>query len=133
MGLSPCVWGHRMSPLRSGRLTGSIPMFMGPPNSTGTGNYCTGVYPHVYGATRWNQNHFKIGEGLSPCVWGHPMKALRQQVLRGSIPMCMGPPTWNAIAPGIGWVYPHVYGATHAVRCGLLWFRSEERRVGNES
>src|SRR5690625_6879265 len=51
------------------------------------------------------------------------MKALRQQVLRGSIPMCMGPPTWNAIAPGIGWVYPHVYGATHAVRCGLLWFR----------
>src|SRR5690625_7417269 len=127
MCLHPVVVSHRIRPLRLGLIAVSIPMCMGPPKSTAMRNYHTGVYPHVYGATRWNQNHFKIGEGLSPCVWGHPLQPLRQQVLRGSIPMCMGPPTWYALVSLDRWVYPHVYGATNTVLRYQLTFRNLSR------
>src|SRR5690625_7480677 len=51
--------------------------------------------------------------GLSPCVWGHPVHVTEAKSIRGSIPMCMGPPTTHQKSQIAIWVYPHVYGATY--------------------
>src|SRR5690625_5969350 len=50
--------------------------------------------------------------GLSPCVWGHLLHSTEVNERFGSIPMCMGPPTFYSYFAFIAWVYPHVYGAT---------------------
>src|SRR5690625_7388998 len=50
--------------------------------------------------------------GLSPCVWGHRYYTQGRFQYRGSIPMCMGPPTPSKQTRLQGRVYPHVYGAT---------------------
>src|SRR5690625_2001543 len=70
------------------------------------------VYPHVYGATEAYQYYLAFFEGLSPCVWGHPLSYECRDPGRGSIPMCMGPPSRIKKCQSRHWVYPHVYGAT---------------------
>src|SRR5690625_1598383 len=52
VGLSPCVWGHRLFNYFFALNLGSIPMCMGPPKITAMKHPLGGVYPHVYGATR---------------------------------------------------------------------------------
>src|SRR5690625_7897653 len=79
--------------------------------------YChTRVYPHVYGATIHRPNSNDTGQGLSPCVWGHPVYLASVQNVSGSIPMCMGPPLLLLLFYLKPWVYPHVYGATESNR-----------------
>src|SRR5690625_6982982 len=50
--------------------------------------------------------------GVSSCVWGHLLHITKVNWRFGSIPMCMGPPTFYSYFAFIAWVYPHVYGAT---------------------
>src|SRR5690625_3866078 len=91
-GLSPCVWGH---PAKiDGHVVehGSIPMCMGPPFGSSRPNHLTGVYPHVYGATTQPRELSSLESGLSPCVWGHLTRKIKDALEMGSIPMCMGPP-----------------------------------------
>src|SRR5690625_7758726 len=52
---------------------------------------------------------------LSPCVWGHLLHITKVKSRCGSIPMCMGPPTFYSYFAFIAWVYPHVYGATRVL------------------
>src|SRR5690625_3140018 len=91
-GLSPGVWGHRPCPQSSRLGCGSIPMCMGPPASIRILRKCRRVYPHVYGATTSIQSSMGMGQGLSPCVWGHHIENDAWTGNKGSIPMCMGPP-----------------------------------------
>src|SRR5690625_5324181 len=97
-GLSPCVWGHPLRPRKFGNPGGSIPMCMGPPASIRILRKCRRVYPHVYGATTSIQSSMGMGQGLSPCVWGHHIENDAWTGNKGSIPMCMGPPVgmWYA-------------------------------------
>src|SRR5690625_5940024 len=88
-------------------------MCMGPPPSRPAPAVRNRVYPHVYGATRHALLHAQAVPGLSPCVWGHPVKENEAKSIRGSIPMCMGPPTTHHKSQIAIWVYPHVYGATY--------------------
>src|SRR5690625_1894233 len=92
--------------------TGSIPMCMGPPATRFSMLRPCRVYPHVYGATKSTSHMNAFVGGLSPCVWGHPVKENEAKSLRGSIPMCMGPTTTHHKSQIAIWVYPHVYGAT---------------------
>src|SRR5690625_2910943 len=91
-GLSPCVWGHHTCPHSRRVGFGSIPMCMGPPASIRILRKCRRVYPHVYGATTSIQSSMGMGQGLSPCVWGHHIENDAWTGNKGSIPMCMGPP-----------------------------------------
>src|SRR5690625_5966040 len=93
--------------------TGSIPMCMGPPATRFSMLRPCRVYPHVYGATKSTSHMNAFVGGLSPCVWGHPVKENEAKSIRGSIPMCMGPPTTYHKSQIAIWVYPHVYGATY--------------------
>src|SRR5690625_2191123 len=93
--------------------TGSIPMCMGPPATRFSMLRPCRVYPHVYGATKSTSHMNAFVGGLSPCVWGHPVKENEAKSIRGSIPMCMGPPTTHHKSQIAIWVYPHVYGATY--------------------
>src|SRR5690625_5494665 len=92
---------------------GSIPMCMGPPASRFSMLRPCRVYPHVYGATKSTSHMNAFVGGLSPCVWGHLLKMTKVKSIRGSIPMCMGPPTPYHKIKILIWVYPHVYGATY--------------------
>src|SRR5690625_3546591 len=71
------------------------------------------IYPHVYWATYLGALDGLALLDLSPCVWGHPVKENEAKSIRGSIPMCMGPPTTHHKSQIAIWVYPHVYGATY--------------------
>src|SRR5690625_4903356 len=93
VGLSPCVWGHLRFESCDVQSAGSIPMCMGPPLPSKVYVSDSWVYPHVYGATRHTRHFRHKFRGLSPCVWGHPMKKLIFIFALGSIPMCMGPPS----------------------------------------
>src|SRR5690625_1364710 len=92
--------------------TGSIPMCMGPPATRFSMLRPCRVYPHVYGATQSTSHLNAFVGGLSPCVWGHLRSGDFADRLRGSIPMCMGPPAYLCLHIERNWVYPHVYGAT---------------------
>src|SRR5690625_6475153 len=92
VGLSPCVWGHLFFQPVIGRIRGSIPMCMGPPMTDESKEIYSGVYPHVYGATRASYRDMQARQGLSPCVWGHLSCLSRDHTILGSIPTCMGPP-----------------------------------------
>src|SRR5690625_7870267 len=70
-GLSPCVWGHQKGRGIYIRISGSIPMCMGPPPQKNTVMVKKWVYPHVYGGTVLAEPVRKRCMGLSPCVWGH--------------------------------------------------------------
>src|SRR5690625_8017156 len=87
-------------------------MCMGPPLFTPCTSRWGRVYPHVYGATGSGANCRLLTAGLSPCVWGHHLAQQDMAALRGSIPMCMGPPQEKSTKYTIRRVYPHVYGAT---------------------
>src|SRR5690625_3019732 len=111
-GLSPCVWGHAAGQTMDANSEGSIPMCMGPPNSTAVLKAQIRVYPHVYGATQMGATLIPGTMGLSPCVWGHRTTQKWAALGKGSIPMCMGPPEMAIDRCLSRWVYPHVYGAT---------------------
>src|SRR5690625_7173810 len=51
LGLSPCVWGHQRDRQVGGNISGSIPMCMGPPETSRMVRKYRRVYRHVYGAT----------------------------------------------------------------------------------
>src|SRR5690625_6733448 len=87
-------------------------MCMGPPPTLPDLILTGGVYPHVYGATHVLLFTTDQTMGLSPCVWGHRLPQATIRCHCGSIPMCMGPPTYIELADYTVWVYPHVYGAT---------------------
>src|SRR5690625_1012351 len=110
--LSPCVWGHHPIRTLHSSNNGSIPMCMGPPFFHSLFNNAVWVYPHVYGATDMPATPSLTNLGLSPCVWGHLAQSAEDLGIKGSIPMCMGPPKQNRYAANPSRVYPHVYGAT---------------------
>src|SRR5690625_2256473 len=112
MGLSPCVWGHLSVIAFSKTLYGSIPMCMGPPICVRRLIRQSGVYPHENGASGHRAPRNESLRGLSPCVWGHLAQSAEDLGIKGSIPMCMGPPKQNRYAANPSRVYPHVYGAT---------------------
>ena len=87
-------------------------MCMGPPVAYRLRHFDLWVYPHVYGATVVPPSIAILHKGLSPCVWGHRWMKPRESWKKGSIPMCMGPPTLERREGPSYWVYPHVYGAT---------------------
>src|SRR5690625_5172394 len=60
-------------------------------------------------------------KGLSPCVWGHQWVCGMIISYEGSIPMCMGPPTFCIPPHCKNRVYPHVYGGTLTV---TIWLSS---------
>src|SRR5690625_3590327 len=97
-------------------------MCMGPPYRCGPCGETSRVYPPVHGATipRWQCEAER--PGLSPCVWGHPGKAVEEVKETGSIPMCMGPPSLRKNLFASIWVYPHVYGATRILNIPLCWY-----------
>src|SRR5690625_7916719 len=123
MGLSACVWGHHNPVGQTTPDWGSIPMCMGPPTCTCSQCRVLWVYPHVYGATTSSATTVIISLGLSPCVWGHLKVKYGDNEFRGSIPMCMGPPSTLRRPPQQLGVYPHVYAATrnrHSSRSSRL-------------
>src|SRR5690625_2357649 len=95
-------------------------MCMGPPLPRVNQCIVLWVYPHVYGATILIVFTIQKILGLSPCVWGHLPKGFCNKPSVGSIPMCMGPPILYAGAISIQRVYPHVYGATNAVKADAI-------------
>src|SRR5690625_7847804 len=111
VGLSPCVWGHLLHITKANSLFGSIPMCMGPPTFYSYFAFIAWVYPHVYGATSESSRPCRPKQGLSPCVWGHPLHASQCSCRAGSIPMCMGPPKTHPKGKIMTGVYPHVYVA----------------------
>src|SRR5690625_7611539 len=70
-GLAPYVWGHQVVQTTNAKISGSIPMCMGPPTTTAVLKAQIRVYPHVYGATQMGATLIPGTMGLSPCVWGH--------------------------------------------------------------
>src|SRR5690625_1550161 len=112
LGLSPCVWGHLAQSAEDLGIKGSITMCMGPPKHNRYAANPSRVYPHVYGATDMPATPSSPNLGLSPCVWGHLAQSAEDIGIKGSIPMCMGPPKQNRYAANPSRVYPHVYGAT---------------------
>src|SRR5690625_7412374 len=50
MGLSPCVWGHRLPHATLRRHCGAIPRCMGPPPCTDLADAPVRVCPHGHGA-----------------------------------------------------------------------------------
>src|SRR5690625_5426352 len=92
--------------------TGSIPMCMGPPATRFSMLRPCRVYPHVYGATKSTSHMYACVGGLSPCVWGHPVQENEARSIRGSIPMCMGPPTTPHERKLSTWLYTHVHVAS---------------------
>src|SRR5690625_5026191 len=91
LGLSPCVWGHQLSQCSARIHRGSTPMCMGPPFIISITKIALRVYPHVYGATSSLAAPKLKNAGLSPCVWGHPVKENEAKSIRGSIPMSRRP------------------------------------------
>src|SRR5690625_7891273 len=65
MGLSPCVWGHRLPQAKILCHCGSIPMCMGPPIYLYLFVPRFWVYLHVYGGTQVHLYLFRISLVLS--------------------------------------------------------------------
>src|SRR5690625_1639002 len=101
-----------ITPCQAGAIKswGSIPMCMGPPLHQNITVSTAWVYPHVYGATNKIRTSRECVQGLSPCVWGHREATYFTSLLRGSIPMCMGPPIIMGGGWGLGGVCAHVCG-----------------------
>ena len=89
-------------------------MCMGAPRQGQTSFDNNRVYPHVYGGTPLAFLPPYVKLGLSPCVWGHLSDEEVIVSQRGSIPMCMGAPTFRQIKFWQCGVYPHVYGGTYS-------------------
>src|SRR5690625_7178230 len=87
-------------------------MCMGPPFVHSLFKNAVWVYPHVYGATEMPATPSLTKLGLSPCVWGHLAPSAEDLGIKGSIPMCMGPPEHGDPAANPSLDYVHVYAAT---------------------
>ena len=115
-GLSPRVWGSHYLRHPPAALQGSIPTCVGQPClATRSGN-CRRVYPHVCGAAPDADEAGSNAEGLSPRVWGSPVKVRGRLGIQRSIPTCVGQPEMvNPCCPPTE-VYPHVCGAAKRPR-----------------
>ncbi len=111
-GLSPCVRGYQMNPMRKVWGRGSIPVCTGLPDPAKSNPSRAKVYPRVYGATAWWGPSSPRVQGLSPCVRGYRRLGGGARVRPGSIPVCTGLPGPRHGDGGRTWVYPRVYGAT---------------------
>ena len=122
-GLSPRLWGNRVRQPDRVRPGGSIPTPVGEPSLGIHGQAVARVYPHACGGTYDERREEDVAEGLSPRLWGNPLRVLHHLGSRGSIPTPVGEP--EALArqvPDIG-VYPHAGGGTEHTKS---WIR--ERR-----
>src|SRR5690625_7420272 len=68
-GLSPCVWGHQKGRGIYIRISGSIPMCMGPPPQKNTLMIKKWVYPHVYCDTFITLPFHQLFIGISIFNW----------------------------------------------------------------
>ena len=118
-GLSPRVWGSLAQRALVLGLQRSIPTCVGQPSERQPIENAYTVYPHVCGAAyqekRWLM---KIG-GLSPRVWGSPEIKDGADLPFGSIPTCVGQPSYQAQRVLCHAVYPHVCGAAHSTRSAI--------------
>jgi len=109
-GLSPRVWGHRLSFLvvfTSGR---SIPTCVGASGKRYALYRLFGVYPHVCGGIiKPLKDSDRVG-GLSPRVWGHQGRPRANPRSSRSIPTCVGASRRLIQAADAIEVYPHVCG-----------------------
>src|SRR5690625_6968725 len=97
-------------------------MCMGPPFFHSLFKNAVWVYPHVYGATDMPATPSLTNLGLSPCVWGQLAQSAEDLGIKGSIPMCMGPPKQKHYTANPSRVYPHVYRATKQRQLLILNF-----------
>ncbi len=77
MGLSPRVWGNPFHQHRNLLFFGSIPTRMGKPLGARQPRFANTVYPHAYGETADNNPSLSKLRGLSPRVWGNPVRVPR--------------------------------------------------------
>ena len=122
-GLSPHVRGNRPAAGDATAAWGSIPACTGKPWRMLRPIWGRRVYPRMYGETLWIVTEQDSGWGLSPHVRGNQGMGLSDVQRRGSIPACTGKPDTSRLANSAHWVYPRMYGETHALqlgRAGLL-------------
>ena len=91
-GLSPRVWGNRLTFDDTKGIKGPIPTCVGQP-ADGLG-YASRVeaYPHVCGATVTIAQMERVCGGLSPRVWGNQIVLVLRPTKSGPIPTCVGQP-----------------------------------------
>ena len=131
VGLSPRVWGSRVSSAGGYNLQRSIPTCVGQPDVCDASGHARGVYPHVCGAAGTPSVYPHQLRGLSPRVWGSPLSSRYTDPGMGlsprvwgshillmviiffswSIPTCVGQPTSERYLVREKGVYPHVCGA----------------------
>src|SRR5690625_5397461 len=90
-GLSPCVWGHQKGRGIYIRISGSIPMCMGPPPQKNTVMIKKWVYPHVYGPPFFHSLFKKAVWVYPQLYWATHMPATPSLTKSGSSPSGMGP------------------------------------------
>ena len=91
---------------------GSIPVRTGEPQPAWRYSQWSEVYPRAYGGTSNVVNTCTTDEGLSPCVWGNPVRNSMRQTATRSIPVRTGEPLSGRRTVGVGGVYPRAYGGT---------------------
>jgi len=91
-GLSPRVRGHLNIRVTASCPARSIPACAGPPLQGLLRVVQLEVYPRVCGATGLIDIDSGHPKGLSPRVRGHHPEDLPDDLQRGSIPACAGPP-----------------------------------------
>ena len=110
-GLSPRVWGSLNILCIQCQHDGSIPTCVGQPcRGCGCADADT-VYPHVCGAASLDEAKEWLEKGLSPRVWGSQKMTHIKDVLKRSIPTCVGQPNIMITITNNREVYPHVCGA----------------------
>ncbi len=119
-GLSPRVRGNPGLVRHLLRLQRSIPACTGEPSPFSISLRGMGVYPRVYGGTRWSPNKWEGERGLSPRVRGNLNHLRPVDRPRRSIPACTGEPSLPSARIAARKVYPRVYGGTafHHSRLG---------------
>ena len=128
-GLSPRVWG---SPAAHGRhivRVRSIPTCVGQPGPGERAARSGPVYPHVCGAASCGRAGDRRGRGLSPRVWGSQRGRGSNKRTAGSIPTCVGQPSWLSFCKPFRKVYPHVCGAANPTRRTIIRHRGLSPRV----
>ena len=113
-GLSPRVWGSRMSSSGCFPTVRSIPTCVGQPVESSHMRVTWEVYPHVCGAAMRIHGLAVLVRGLSPRVWGSLPSPGPALAAGRSIPTCVGQPVPLLLSAYLPGVYPHVCGAAVA-------------------
>ena len=97
-------------------MTGSIPACAGETSVCASGQSNPSVYPRVCGGNprRWSARCRR--PGLSPRVWGKPLRIGVGRRRAGSIPACAGETARRIPAPPQAEVYPRVCGGNDVLR-----------------